>query len=584
MFSEEQLSEIRERVSIVDFIGEFVQLKKAGKNHKGLCPFHQEKSPSFIVSPDRDTFHCFGCGTGGNLFHFLMKLESLSFPEAVQRLAERAGVHVASSGPADPRARERRDEALEVHRQAAWYYHCLLKNTPKDHPIWAYLAKRQVSEESIEAFHLGYCPSQESGLAARVQQKGMKRETLENYSIYRGRREFFRGRLIFPIFRHDKKAVGLGGRLFQEKDEGPKYLNSPESEIFKKGELFYGFHLAKGEIRKRNQVLLVEGYLDVITLHSHGFAQAIAPLGTALTSNHAKTLQRLEAEIILLFDGDTAGQEASLRALEVLLTQGITPQIVRLEGGEDPDSYLKRFGRLAFEKKLQERRNLLEELIDKWSAALPKGPQALEQKGRAARRLLALIEKIPDTIVQNLYKRRLAEGFDIPEDWLRGKAKPVARQASAPVVRERRRSFLPEEETILEVWLRFPSLRPEILAQVEVEDFYSEELAEIARNFWELAKVEPYGKTGKYLELVPDSLLEMCTELTLRSDGLDEVGTAKVSLDQAVWRLKERRLKDALQALRGAGQTAEIGVVHEKIQALSQVLKDKARIYGERKD
>jgi len=584
LFSEEQLSEIRERVSIVDFIGEFVQLKKAGKNHKGLCPFHQEKSPSFIVSPDRDTFHCFGCGTGGNLFHFLMKLESLSFPEAVQRLAERAGVAVASSGPADPMARERRDEALEVHRQAAWYYHCLLKSTPKDHPIWAYLAKRQVSEESIEAFHLGYCPSQESGLAARLHQKGLKRETLETYSIYRGRREFYRGRLIFPIFRHDKKVVGLGGRLFQEKDEGPKYLNSPESEVFKKGELFYGFHLAKNEIRKRNQVLLVEGYLDVITLHSHGFAQAVAPLGTALTSSHAKTLQRQGAEIILLFDGDTAGQEASLRALEVLLTQGITPQIVRLEGGEDPDSYLKRFGRLAFEKKLQERRNLLEELIDKWSAALPRGPQALEQKGRAARRLLALIEKIPDSIVQNLYRRRLAEGFDIPEDWLRGKAKYATRQAPEPPARERRRSFLPEEETILEVWLRFPSLRPEILAAVEVEDFFSEELGEIARGFWELAKTEPYGKTGKYLELVPESLLEMCTELTLRFDGLDEVGTAKVSLDQAVLRLKERRLKDALQALRGGGQAAEIGVVHEKIQALSQVLKNKARIYGETKD
>lgn len=585
MFSEEQLSEIRERVSIVEYIGEFVQLKKAGKNYKGLCPFHQEKSPSFIVSPDRDTFHCFGCGSGGNLFHFLMKLDSLSFPEAVQRLAERAGVQVASSGPADPKARERRDEAFEVHRQAAWYYHCLLKNTPKDHPVWAYLAKRQIPESAVEAFHLGYCPGQESGLAARLQQKGLAREVLEKYSIYRGRREFFRGRLIFPIFRHDKKVVGLGGRLFQEKDEGPKYLNSPESEIFKKGELFYGFHLAKAEIRKKNQVLLVEGYLDVITLHGQGFTHAVAPLGTALTSNHAKTLQRLEAEIILLFDGDAAGEEAGLRALEVLLAQGVTPQIVRLEGGEDPDSYLRRFGRLAFEKKLQERRNLLEELIDKWSASLPRGPQALEQKGRAARRLLALIEKLPDSIVQNLYRRRLAEGFDIPEDWLRGKRPlPERRPAQAARPTERRRAWLPEEETILEVWLRFPSLRPEILARVEAEDFYTEELAEIVRAFWELAKTEPYGKTGKYLELVPESLLEMFTELTLRPDGLDEVGTAQFSLEQAVIRLKERRLKEDLQALRGSEDPEKLHIVHEKIQALSLVLKNKARIYGERKN
>ena len=585
MFSEEQLSEIRERVSIVEYIGEFVQLKKAGKNYKGLCPFHQEKSPSFIVSPDRDTFHCFGCGSGGNLFHFLMKLDSLSFPEAVQRLAERAGVQVASSGPADPQARERRDEAFEVHRQAAWYYHCLLKKTPKDHPIWAYLAKRQISESAIEAFHVGYCPSQESGLAAHLLNKGISRETLEKYSIYRGRREFFRGRLIFPIFRHDKKVVGLGGRLFQEKDEGPKYLNSPESEIFKKGELFYGFHLAKAEIRKKNQVLLVEGYLDVITMHGQGFVQAVAPLGTALTSNHAKTLQRLDSEIILLFDGDSAGEEAALRSLEVLLAQGVIPQIVRLEGGEDPDSFLRRYGRLAFEKKLQERRNLLEELIDKWSASLPRGPQALEQKGRVARRLLALIEKIPDSIVQKLYCRRLAEGFDIPEDWLLGKRSIVERRtATQAPVRDRRRSWLPEEETILEIWLRFPPLRSEIMAQVEIEDFYSEELTDTVRAFWELAKTEPYGKTGKYLELVPESLLEMFTELTLRPDGLDEVSMAQFSLDQAVIRLKERRLKEDLQALRGTQDPEKLHVVHEKIQALSLVLKNKARIYGERKN
>ncbi|MCE9625179.1 MAG: DNA primase [Deltaproteobacteria bacterium] len=584
MFSEEQLSEIRERLSIVEFIGEFVQLKKAGKNHKGLCPFHQEKSPSFIVSPDRDTFHCFGCGAGGNLFHFLMKLESLSFPEAVERLAERAGVQVASSGPADPHAKERRDEAFEIHRQAAWYYHCLLKNTPKEHEIWAYLAKRQISDEAIEAFHIGYCPSQESGLAGRLQQKGFKREALEKYSIYRGRREFFRGRLTFPIFRHDKKVVGLGGRLFQEKDEGPKYLNSPESEIFKKGELFYGFHLAKAEIRKKNQVLLVEGYLDVITLHGQGFSQALAPLGTALTPMHAKTLQRQEAEVILLFDGDSAGEEAGLRALEVLLAQGVIPQIVRLDGGEDPDSYLKRFGRLAFEKKLQERRNLLEELIDKWSASLPRGPQALEQRGRVARRLLALIEKIPDSIVQNLYRRRLSEGFDIPEEWLRGNRAFQDRRPVATPRPARLRNWLPEEETLVEVWLRFPSLRPEILQAVEAEDFCTEELGEVVRSFWELAKTEPYGKTGKYLELVPESLLEMFTELTLRPDGLDEVSTAKLSLDEAVVRLKERRLKEDLQALRGSANPQAIHVVHEKIQALSQVLKNKARIYGERKN
>lgn len=585
MFSEEQLSEIRERISIVEFIGEQVQLKKAGKNYKGLCPFHQEKSPSFIVSPERDTFHCFGCATGGNVFHFLMKLDSLSFPEAVERLAERAGVAVASSGPADPAAKQRRETGLEVLRQAAWYYHCYLKSLPKEHEVWAYLAKRQIPESAVETFHIGYCPTQESGLANRLAGKGLPREELEKYSLYRGRREFFRGRLLFPIFRHDKKVVGLGGRLFHERDEGPKYLNSPESEFFKKGELFYGFHLAKNELKRRNQILLVEGYLDVITLHIHGFAQAIAPLGTALTPHHGKALQRLGVEIILLFDGDSAGEEASLRALDVLLSQGVLPQIVRLEAGEDPDSYLKRYGRLAFEKKLAERRNLLEELIDKWAASVGRGPAALEQKGRAARRLMALIEKIPDSIVQNLYRRRLAEAFDMPEDWLRA---PPARQSarrfdSQSQAGEPAKAIgrLPEEEALLEIWLKFPTLRDDILLAIEPQDL-SEDLVETARAFWELAKSDPYGKTGRFLEVAAPGLLTTLTELAMRPDGMDDEATARQSLDQTLLRFKERRLKAELQALRSQGP--EIHLLHEKVQALSQVLKDKARSYDQGKN
>lgn len=585
MFSEEQLSEIRERISIVEFIGEQVQLKKAGKNYKGLCPFHQEKSPSFIVSPERDTFHCFGCATGGNVFHFLMKLDSLSFPEAVERLAERAGVAVASSGPADPAAKQRRETGLEVLRQAAWYYHCYLKSLPKEHEVWAYLAKRQIPESAVETFHIGYCPTQESGLANRLAGKGLPREELEKYSLYRGRREFFRGRLLFPIFRHDKKVVGLGGRLFHERDEGPKYLNSPESEFFKKGELFYGFHLAKNELKRRNQILLVEGYLDVITLHIHGFAQAIAPLGTALTPHHGKALQRLGVEIILLFDGDSAGEEASLRALDVLLSQGVLPQIVRLEAGEDPDSYLKRYGRLAFEKKLAERRNLLEELIDKWAASVGRGPAALEQKGRAARRLMALIEKIPDSIVQNLYRRRLAEAFDMPEDWLRAPParQPARRFDSQSQAGEPAKAIgrLPEEEALLEIWLKFPTLRDDILLAIEPQDL-SEDLVETARAFWELAKSDPYGKTGRFLEVAAPGLLTTLTELAMRPDGMDDEATARQSLDQTLLRFKERRLKAELQALRSQGP--EIHLLHEKVQALSQVLKDKARSYDQGKN
>ncbi len=582
MFSEEKLAEIRERLPIHEVISDFVQLKKAGKNYKGLCPFHQEKTPSFIVSPERETFHCFGCGTGGNLFHFFMKLENLPFPEAVQRLAERAGVTLEKSGSYNPAAKERREKALEIQRRAAWYYHCLLKKTPVEDPIWAYLTKRQINQAMIETFHLGYCPHHDSGLRQYLESKGFSRPDIEECSLYRGDREFFRGRLMFPIFRADKKVVGLGGRLFAEKETSPKYLNSPESEVFKKGELFYGLHLAKTAIRQNNQALVVEGYLDVITLHSFGFVEAIAPLGTAFTPHHARALRRMCENIILLFDGDRAGEEASIKALEALLGQGSLPHWIPLEGGEDPDSFLRRFGRLAFEKKLMERRNLFEELIDKWSASVPPGPAHLEKKGQTARRALSLIDKIPDPIVKNLYQRRLAEALEVPEQWLKTSIATRPR-FEAPRADPKPTRWLPEEEIIFEVWLKFPELRLKIMEELGATDFFSEEAIDLAQIFWERAQREPHGMTGEYFDRTPERLLELLSGLALRANGLEEIKTATVSLEEAMIRLKEKRLKGDLQDFKKLGQIDQINLVHEKIRALSQVLKNKERVYGERK-
>jgi len=584
LFSDEKLSEIRSRISISDLVSEHVQLKKTGKNYKGLCPFHSEKSPSFIVSPDRDTFHCFGCGSGGNLFHFLMKLESLSFPEAVERLADRAGVTLDARGPSDPAQAQRRQRAMEMQRQAAWYYHCLLKKSPQEHPAWTYLAQRQVPREMVETFHLGYCPPQDSGLRLHLKKKGFLPQEIEDSGLYRKEREFYRGRLIFPIFRGDNKVVGMGGRLINEKDFGPKYLNSGDSEIFKKGELFYGLHLAKNEIRKRNQVIIVEGYLDVIALHAHGYPQAVAPLGTALTQQHGRNLKKFTGETVLLFDGDAAGEEASRRALEILLAQAILPTALRLDSGEDPDSFLRRYGRLAFEKKLSGKRNLLEELIDKWSAALAQGPSNLEKKGQTARQALNLIQKIPDSILQNLYRRRLAEALEIPEDWLQGlKAKAPAAKSSAPVPRNWP-SWLPEEEVIFEVWLKFPAWHPEIASRLAVDDFSSPEAVELARVFLAQPQRETPIMIGEYFDLAPSGKAEVLSELALRVSGLEDEEIARESFEQAALRLQEKALKRELKSRKGPQAEREIQEIHEKIHALSQVIKNKERIYGERKN
>ncbi len=583
MFSEEQLAELRERIPIFELVSEYVQLKKSGKNFKGVCPFHQEKTPSFMVSPDRDIFHCFGCATGGNQYHFLMKIDSLSFPEAVERLAEKAGVQLKfSKGESPSISGKAREDLLELHRQAAWYYHCLLLKTDRESEVWNYLNGRELSEELIKKFHVGFCPTTDSGLRAHLTKKGFTNELIESASFYRGPREFFNGRILFPIFRQDKKVVGIGGRVFQERDSRPKYLNSPESSLFKKGELFYGLHLAKSEIRKNNQVLVVEGYLDVITLHGHGFAEAVAPLGTALTNFQAKTLQRWGADITLLFDQDNAGEAASFKALEILLTQGVIPSQVELPNGEDPDSFLRKSGSLAFEKKLKEKRNLLQGMIDQWSSTATQKGGSLENRGKLAQRALDLIEKIPDFLVQNLYRQQVADAFDLPEEWV--KRRKSQKKAEFFTQSKQQNRWLPEEEIILEIWLKFPSLRQEIMKQMQPEDFLSEELIPLSKGFWQKSLESPEATPAFFFDHVPEDLINHLSKLAIRTEGMEDLSMAKKSLPQALLRLKERRLKQDLRGFRRNQQNEEVGLILQKVQALSEVLKNKERVYGERKN
>jgi DNA primase len=579
MISEEKLTEIRERLPLSELVGEYVQLKKSGKSHRGLCPFHQERTPSFYVNDDRESFHCFGCGSGGDLFEFLKKIEGISFPDAVTRLAERLGIQLDWSHPEETAAYAKKKREIELLRQAAWYYHCLLKNLPDDHEAHAYLRERHLPLETVEGFFLGFCPAGDSGLKDYLKKKGFTPVELRSCHLFNGTREFFRGRLIFPIFRQDKKVVGFGGRIFSDRDGGPKYLNSPESDLFKKGELFYGLDLAKSTVRKTGQLLVVEGYFDVISLHAQGFSQAVAPLGTALTSHQARILSRLAEEITLLFDSDAAGSRATLKALEALLPLGVLPKRVQLEGGEDPDSFLNRYGKLALGKKLETRRNLLEELIDKSASELRPAHASLEKKGQAAGQLLKLIEKIPDSITQHLYRRRLAEAFEIPEEWLQTPGRP--RAGTAPRDPMARPPWVPEEEAIIELWLKFPGLRDRILAELTLEDLCTPAAQELLGSFWTLPGGQEGVSIGKYFDLAPDGLLEVLSEMALRSTGLEETGAAERHLTYSILRLKERRLRQDLEDLKNAPALDQPGLLQQKIQALSLLLKTKEENDGQ---
>ncbi len=369
------IEEVRRRNDIVEVIAEYLPLKGSGGNYKALCPFHSEKTPSFTVTRQKQIFHCFGCGVGGNIFHFIMKYEHMSFPEAVTYLAKRAGVTLpksrfsATSSPLETH----KEQLYGMNELAAKYFHQLLLNSPQGEKARSYLQTRGIDQHSIERFHLGYAPEGWDGLVRYGTERGLQPQMLAEVGLVKAREDGrgfydrFRDRLMFPICNVIGRVVALGGRLLENLPEAPKYLNSPETAIYKKGTLLYGLHLAKQSIRAEGRVLIVEGYLDLISLFQSGIEHVVATLGTALTRSHVQLLKAYAKEAILVFDGDAAGRSAALRGKEYFLQghvryflpsahvsslQGalegdLHAKVVLLPQGHDPDTFVQAEGRDA---------------------------------------------------------------------------------------------------------------------------------------------------------------------------------------------------------------------------------------------
>jgi DNA primase len=334
------LDEIKSRVDIVELISEHVPLKKAGRNHKGLCPFHAEKTPSFMVNAEKQIFHCFGCSAGGDIFGFVMKHENLTFPEAKNMLAKRAGVKLRDEGG---RGRGEREALRAIQNEALKFFR---KSLGQSEAALKYIRERGITDASTDAFSLGYAPPgwhtlQEHLRGMRYKDSLIMRSGLVA-SGQRGPYDVFRSRVIFPIFDIHGEAIAFGGRII-EKGE-PKYLNSPDTPLFRKGETLYALHMAKEEIRKKGYSMLVEGYLDVIMCHQAGVKNAVAPLGTALTEGHMRRLKRYSEKVLLVFDGDPAGVAAAKRSLELMLEHNFRTKVLLLPEGEDPDSIIREGG------------------------------------------------------------------------------------------------------------------------------------------------------------------------------------------------------------------------------------------------
>lgn len=418
-FSDEIIEEVRSRNDVVDVISQYVKLTRKGSTYFGLCPFHNEKTGSFSVSPNKQMYYCFGCGAGGNVFTFLMQYENFTFGEAMEALAERAGVELPKQefSAAQRQEADKRARLLEINKEAAKYFFMLLRGERGKHAM-NYFKKRELSEETIKKFGLGYSDQYSDDLYRYLRSKGYEDEILKESGLVtiderRGGYDKFWNRAMFPIMDVHNKVIGFGGRVMG--DGEPKYLNSPETKIFDKSRNLYGLNLAR--TTKKPQLLLCEGYMDVIALHQAGFDNAVASLGTALTSGHANLLKRYTKEVYLTYDSDGAGVKAALRAIPILKEVGITTKVINMSPYKDPDEFIKALGAEEYQKRIDAAENsfLFEIRImqKQYDMSDPDGKAAFYNE--VAKKLCSFSEKLE----RDVYVDAVAEKYAIPVEDLR---------------------------------------------------------------------------------------------------------------------------------------------------------------------
>ena len=410
-YSDDIIEEVRQKNDIVDVVSQYVKLTRKGSSYFGLCPFHNEKTPSFSVTPGKQMYYCFGCGAGGNVFNFIMEYENYSFGEALKHLADRAGVEL----PKIEYSREVREKAeqkaelLEINKQAAQYYYYQLR-TEGGRQGHEYLAGRQLSEETMRKFGLGYSDKFGSGLYKYLKSKGYSDERLRESGLFNvderhGMYDKFWNRVIFPIMDVNNRVIGFGGRVMG--DGKPKYLNSPETKIFDKSRNLYGLNIAR--TTRKKYLILCEGYMDVISMHQAGFTNAVASLGTALTSGHASLLKRYTQEVLLLYDSDEAGIRAALRGIPILREAGVNSRVVNLKPYKDPDEFIKNMGPEAFEERLNQ---ASDSFMFRVSVAESEFPMEEPQgQNRFFERCAQMLLELKDELERNLYIEAIVKKY-----------------------------------------------------------------------------------------------------------------------------------------------------------------------------
>lgn len=564
---QENLAEkIKQRLDIVEFVRQYVpHLKKAGKTWKACCPFHKEKTPSFTVSGEKGLYYCFGCQEGGDIFDFLMKIENLSFNEAVRKLADLAGVEYKPQGGFSP-AEQQRITARKTLDWAKSFYH---KNLMSAGGEFArnYVKSRGLTKETVQKFELGFAKNDAVGLYKAAQANGCTVQQLKDAGLCiqtaYGARDYFRGRLVFPIINQRGETVGFGGRILGEGE--PKYLNSPETLLFSKSHVLYGLNFAGPAIRKADRAVLLEGYMDVIACHQAGFEYTVAPLGTSLTEEHARLLKRYTDNVIVLFDPDAAGIKAALRGALVLIEQGLFVKVASLSGGLDPDEYIAKYGKEKFEEVLDHAQDLIAFHTRLQLDLYPK-PLQPQAKTAVVNELTETLLKQPDPIVRREWAKYVAEQTGVAEELvlerLRGKEYAAARfkqrfNAARTVQTDARQAaehFNAAEENLVSWLLRFPQYAQG--SEALAEQFDSRALGEVLQALCQAAaeNAAPQGFTDRVCALAP-ARAKLAVRLCMQELPRDfqperDIATCKKAVEKEAL---QRQLASVRQQIKTAG-------------------------------
>jgi DNA primase len=530
MKTDRLLEDIKARTDIVDFISGYVQLKKSGQNWKGLCPFHQEKTPSFTVSQSKQIFHCFGCGEGGDVITFLLKHDRLSFHEAVTILAKKAGISI-DAGRFDQKSIQK-DELIRKALQDAALFFANKLRASKD--ASEYLKKRGVSAESVDLFQLGYAPSGWSNLLTHLRKAGYRDEVIKDAGLAvsgnKGYYDMFRERIMFPIRDMNGSVIAFGGRAMD--DSLPKYINSPETSVFKKSETLYGLHSGREAIRKQGAVIIVEGYMDVIICYQYGFQNVVAPLGTSLTSGHLQKLRKLSNEAVIVFDGDAAGIQAAKRSIPLLCQNNFKTKLLSLPGSEDPDSYLRKNGREAFSGLFGKAQSIMDFFF-----SVSRGEKV--DTVREALTLLAqnLDPLAADEMLMELSGKTRINETTIREEFRKIKNKTVAndKKAAGPRVAKGDR----EEYLLLSAVIHFPEKLDYVLSRQDLKDLRDHTVVSL---FEKISMAPDKNDVGSILDNAEEEERTMYTRLSVEP-GFD-IDHADRNIEDCLMSIEKKKFEE----------------------------------------